>query len=202
MRRYDIWSSRECLDIYDIQNDTYIPRQDLYANNFDEVDIEEQEFLQFLREYLDSTLTEAIKQEIAANIQELQKSKKYASFAPKYLRGLELYYCESMSLTKITPILGMTSWNQARRILNPGELLLQVRAITVDRMLENILKLAQEKGLTNIPPEAEYLKTLTKQVESYADKEIFQEATEEIRAGRSRTMNSPYAKAIRRYIQK
>ena len=68
-------------------------------------------------------------------------------------------------------------------------------------MLENIMKLAAQKGLTKIPPEAHYFKTLIEQVELYIDREIFQSATEEIRTARNRTMNSVYAEAIRCYIQ-
>ena len=68
-------------------------------------------------------------------------------------------------------------------------------------MLESILKLAAEKGLTQIPPEANYLITLTQEIESYVDAEIFRQAAEEIRAGKNRTMKSPYAQVIRSYIQ-
>lgn len=201
LRKYDIWNSRESLDIYDVQSNTYIHRQDLAANSFDEVDAEQQEFVQFLREHLDSTLSQTIKQEIETNIQQLQKSRTYAPFAQKYIQGLQLYYCQKMTLKEITPQLGMTSWNQARRILNPGELLSKIRAKTVEQMLESILNLAVKKGLTKIPTEANYIKYLAEQVESYIDKEIFQEAIEEIRAGKNRTMNSAYAEALRCYIQ-
>ena len=51
-------------------------------------------------------------------------------------------------MEEIAPVLEMTSWNQARRILNPGEVLSQVRAKTTELMLEAILKLAAKKGLT------------------------------------------------------
>ncbi|MGF1674460.1 MAG: hypothetical protein ACFCUV_12365, partial [Rivularia sp. (in: cyanobacteria)] len=95
----------------------------------------------------------------------------------------------------------MTSWDQARRILNPGELLSKVRAKTVEQMLESVLKKAAEKGLTKIPPEANYLIALTQQIEYYIDGEIFQEAAEEIRTGKNRNMSSVYAQAIRYYIQ-
>lgn len=200
-RRYDIWSSREYLEIYDTQSNTFAPRRDLPTLYFDEEDILNLEFLQFLQEHLKLTLAEAIKQQIETNIQDLRNSRRYEPFAEKYIRGLELYYCQAMSLKEITPVLEMTSWNQARRILNPGELLLQVRAKTAELMLENILNLAAQKGLTKIPPEANYFKTLIEQVESYIDTEIFQEATEEMRVARNRTMDSAYAEAIRCYIQ-
>jgi len=201
LRKFDIWSSRESLDIYDVESGTYVPRPDLSSSSVDLVTVEEQEFLQFLKEHLDTTLTQTIKQEVEANIDKLQKSKKYAPFAQKYIQGLELYYHQAMSLKEIAPKLGMTSWDQARRILNPGELLSKVRAKTVEQMLESVLKKAAEKGLTKIPPEANYLIALTEQIESYIDGEIFQEAAEEIRTGKNRNMSSVYAQAIRSYIQ-
>ncbi|MCP6761968.1 MAG: hypothetical protein NHB32_25190 [Fischerella sp. CENA71] len=201
LRKYDIWGSRESLDIYDAENDTYISRRDLTADSLNEVDVEQQEFLQFLYKHLYSILTEAIKQEVEANIKKLEKSNKYAPFADKYIQGLQMYYCQAITLKEIVPELGMTSWDQARRVLNPGELLSKVRAKTVEQMLESILKKAAEKGLTKIPPSANYLKTLTEQIESYVDGEIFQEAAEEIRATKNRTMKSVYAEQLRCYLQ-
>ncbi len=201
LRRYDIWSSREAFDIYDAESGSYVIRRDLPSSSLDEGDLEQQEFLVFLQEHLYSTLTEAISQEVEAHIQKLQKSKRYAPFAQKYIQGLQLYYSGGMSLKNIAPELGMTGWDQARRVLNPGELLSKVRANTVNQMLESILKLAAEKGLTEIPPTAGYLSTLIEQIESYADGEIFQQAAEEIRAGKNRRMNSPYAEQLRNYIQ-
>jgi len=201
LRRYDIWSYREPLEIYDAQSDTLIPRSDLPTHSFDEVDIERLEISQFLQEHLQSALTRAIRVEVEAKIQELRNSSRYAPFAPQYLQGLKLYYSESMSLGDIAPILGMRSWNQARRILDPGKLLLQVRAKTEDSMLESILSLAGQRGFTSIPPKASYFKALAEEVESYIDEEIFQEASEEMRAGRNRSMNSPYAQAIVSFLQ-
>ncbi|BAY83939.1 hypothetical protein NIES267_34330 [Calothrix parasitica NIES-267] len=201
LRRYDIWSYREPLEIYDAQSDTLIPRSDLPTDSFDEVDIERLEISQFLQEHLESALTRAIRMEVEAKIQELRNSSRYAPFAPQYLQGLKLYYSESMSLGDIAPILGMRSWNQARRILDPGKLLLQVRAKTEDSMLESILRLAGQRGFTPIPPKASYFKALAEEVESYIDEEIFQEASEEMRAGRNRSMNSPYAQAIVSFLQ-
>lgn len=200
-RRYDIWTYRENLYVYDVQSETSIPRSDLYTDDFNEINIEEQELLQFLREHLDSALAKAIKQQCETNIQRLQKSRNYAPYAQKYIWGLQLYYHDAMTLKQITPILKMTSWNQARRILNPGEVLSGVRAKTTELMLEAILKLAAQKSLTNIPPSEKYFANLIKQVELYIDKEIFQEASEEMRTGTNRKMNSVYAQAICAYIQ-
>ena len=68
-------------------------------------------------------------------------------------------------------------------------------------MLKSILRLAEQRGFTSIPPKASYLKTLAEEVESYIDEEIFNEASEEMMAGRNRSMNSPYAQAIVSYLQ-
>jgi len=201
LREYDVWNSRESLDIYDEESGTYVTRRDLPAVSLDEADVEQKEFLTFLHQLVYTTLSQTIKQQVESNIQKLQKSTKYRPFAAKYIQGLHLYYESAMSLKEITPELGMTSWDQARRILNPGELLSKVRAKTVEQMLESILKKAAEKGLTKIPPEANYLLSLSEQIESYVDGEIFQQAAEEIRAGKNRTMGSAYAKKLRGYIQ-
>ena len=201
LRKYDIWNSRESLDIYDNESGTYVTRRDLPNSSLDETDVEQQEFLQFLHQLVYTTLSEKIKEQVEANIEKLQKSKKYRSFAAKYIQGLHLYYNLAMSLKEITPELGMTSWDQTRRILNPGELLTKDRIKTVEQMLDIILKKAAQKGLTKIPPEVNYLLSLTEQIESYVDREIFQQAAEEIRAGKNRTMSSSYAKQLRSFIQ-
>jgi hypothetical protein len=201
IRKYDIWASRESLDIYDAESGQYQPRRDLPTDSIDEEDVEQQEFLEFLQRQLHTVLNEVIQQQVEANIKKLQKSSKYAPFADKYIRGLELYYSQAMSLKEIMPLLGMTSWDQTRRILNPGDLLTSVRAQTVEQMLESILKKAQEKGLTKIPPEANYLRALNEQIESYVDEQVFIAAAEEIRAGKNRTMDSLYAQQLRSYIE-
>jgi hypothetical protein len=52
-------------------------------------------------------------------------------------------------------------------------------------------------GLTQLPPEPDYLKMLVEQIEAFADAEIFREAAEEIRAGKNRSMQSFYARSLR-----
>jgi hypothetical protein len=201
LRKYDIWSSRESLDVYDAGSDTYQIRQDLHVDSHDDEDVDQQEFLEFLHQHLHTVLSDIIQQEVTANIKKLKKSSRYKPFADKYIQGLQLYYCQAMSLKAIVPELGMTSWDQARRIMNPGELLGKVRTKTVEQMLEAILKKAAEKGLTKIPPEVNYLTMLTEQIEAYVDGEVFQAATEEIRSGNNRQMDSVYAQKLRDYMQ-
>ena len=200
LKQYDVWSCREPLEIYDPDTKNEVIRQDLPHDSRDELDVEKQEILEFLDQQLKLALTQAIEQEIHACMTKLEKSKNYAIFAQKFIPGLQLYYCQAMSLKEIVPLLGMTSWDQARRILNPGEILNNVRARTIEQVLDNTIAKAQEKELTQIPPDPEYLKTLAEQIEAFADAEIFKEAAEEIRAGKNREMNSLYAEHLRVYF--
>ena len=94
----------------------------------------------------------------------------------------------------------MSSWDQARRILNPGNLLNQVRALTLDMLLEKLMKLAQDKGIIDKSPTPDYLSSLSEQLELFVDKEIFNQAAAEIRSGKNRNFNSPYAQKLKQYL--
>lgn len=202
LRQYDIWSYREPLEIQDTESNEYVTRSDLPTSSIDETEIEQQEFLEFLQEQLQLILTQAIENEIQSMIANLEKSKRYAPFAKKLIPGLQLYYGQSLSLKEIAPHLKMTSWDQARRILNPGELLSKVRSATLQNLLDVVLKKAEQQGLTQNPPEPDYLRSIMEQIEAYIDTEVFQSAVEEIRAGKNRSMNSVYAKQILSYLAK
>ncbi|MEG3843743.1 hypothetical protein [Microcoleus sp. herbarium14] len=200
LKQYDVWSSREPLEIRDPDTGKDVLRPDLPHASTDQLNVEQQEILEFLHQQLKSALIQSIEQEISACIAKLEKSKSYAIFAQKFMPGLQLYYCQGMSLKEIVPLLEMSSWDQARRVLDPGKLINNVRARTVEKVLDSTMALAQEKGLTQIPPEPEYLKTLIEQIEAFADVEFFKEAAEEIKAGKNREMNSLYARQLRVYF--
>jgi hypothetical protein len=87
-------------------------------------------------------------------------------------------------------------------VLNPGELLAKIRALTVQQILDKMLEKAQDMGLTKIPAAPDYLKNLSEQIEAFADAEIFQQAAEEIKAGKNRSMSSLYAQQLRVYFEK
>jgi hypothetical protein len=200
LRQYDIWSYREPLEIQDSETGGYAFRSDLPHASICEVDVEERELLEYLHDQLKLTVNQVIEQEIRNCIARLKKSKKYAPFADKFVTGMQLYYSDKKSLQEITHILKMSSWDQARRILNPSELVAKVREQTTLKLLDSILKLAQQKGLTQIPPEPDYLKILAEQIEIFADDEVFQAAAEEIRAGKNRSLNSPYAQMLKQIL--
>lgn len=201
LRQHDIWSCRTSLEVQNDENGNYELRHDLPAHPSNEIDGEEQEFLQFLHDQLKIVLTSTIAQGIQTQIAQLQKSKRYAPFAEFFIHGLQLYYCKGLSLKDIGPQLGMSSWDQTRRILNPGELLSNVRRLAVQQLLELILEQAQSKGFASMPPEPNYLKTLMEQIEAFVDAEIFEDAVSELKAGKNRLMDSTYAQQLKNYIE-
>jgi hypothetical protein len=203
LRQYDIWSYRESLETYDPETGNYSPRADLpkdFSNEAD--DLEGRELLIFLQESLKVALEGAIAQALETQIDNLTKSKSYAEFAQQFMTGLQLYYGQGMSLAEIAPQLGMSNWDKARRILNPGELLHKTRLLTVQQLLDTILEKAKKMGLTKIPPAPDYLKTVSEQIEAFADEEIFQEAAAEIRAGKNRSLDSLYAQKLLSHLDK
>ena len=201
LRQHDIWSYRTPLEVQNIESGNYELRHDLPTAASDELDVEQQEFLEFLRQQLQIALADAIAQGIAAHRMQLEKSRKYAPFASSFVSGLQRYYCDGRSLREIAPELGMSSWDQARRVLNPGELLTKVRSLTLQQLFDQILKKAQSQGLASASPEPSYLKTLAEQIEAFIDAEIFAEAATEIKAGKNRSMNSAYAQQLKFYFQ-
>ncbi len=200
LRQFDIWQSREPLEVQNLDGG-YELRGDLPSQFNNELDTEEQEFLEFLHQQLSLALVQALEQATQAQLAHLKKSKKYAPFASCLIPGLRLYYCEGLSLRDIAPQLGMSSWDQTRRILNPGELLSKVRLLTVQQLLQPILVKAQAQGLASMPPDPSYLKTLVEQIEAFVDAEIFAEAVSEIKAGKNRVMDSVYAQQLKRYVE-
>ena len=200
LRQYDIWSHRVPLEVQDPDTGRETMRSDLPSYHADEADMEQQELLMFFHQQLNLALNTGIAQELHNRVAALERSKKYAPLAAQLIPGLQLYYEQGLSLKEIAPILSMSSWDQARRVLNPGDLLSKVRALTVQQVLDRVLEQAQQKGFAQTPPEPNYLRTLAEQVEAVADQEIFQEAVEEMRAGQNRSFNSVYAQQLRIHL--
>lgn len=176
-------------------------RADLPHKSIKKMELDEQELHDFLEEHLHRKLTDAIAQEIHFKLIKLKKSRRYAPLAHQFIPGLRLYYCQNQSLKEIAPQLGMTSWDQARRILNPGGVLSRVRELCVQTLLDRVLLRADQKGLIELPPELNYLKSLVQQVENFVDQEIFQEATAEIKSRGNRSRNSLYAQKLRLILE-
>ncbi|MBE9008731.1 hypothetical protein IQ250_00685, partial [Pseudanabaenaceae cyanobacterium LEGE 13415] len=197
LKECDVWKSREPLEIYQIDSASYITRSDLPHTAIDEFEIEQQELRAFIYQQLQTALVQAIDQELDARLERLQQSRRYVQLADQLIPGLQLYYGENKSLKEVAPLLGMTSWDQARRVLNPGDLLHQVRTRTLQHLLDLLLQEAQAKGFASSDPHPDYLTELALQIEAFADQEIFQAAVEEIKAGKQRSLKSSYAQQLR-----
>jgi hypothetical protein len=195
LRQYDLWCSREPLELYNPDDSNYTPRGDLTHESYDALELEQQELLAFFEEQLKTALGQAIEKAVGERMSAL-KNSRYAPLATQFVPGLQQYYGQGLPLKEIASQLGMTSWDQARRVLNPGDLLNTVRTLTLQQVLERVLDKANRMGLTPIPPEPDYLQTLIEQIEAFADAEIFREAAEEIRAGKNRSMHSVYAHSL------
>jgi hypothetical protein len=202
LRQYDIWCYREPLELQDLETGDRLIRSDIPLATVSEFDVEQQEFLAFFHEQLQLALEQAIQQELENRIAYLQKSKGYGAFANQLIPGLCLYYRQGIALKEIATLLGMSNWAQARRILNPGELISTIRTLTIRQVLHKTLKKAEAKGLISLPPTPDYLESLVQQIEAVADFEIFQEAFDEIQAGKNRSLKSVYAQALCCYLDK
>ena len=168
--------------------------------NFDLEEAEENEWLEFCREQLIEVFTWAIEQGIRDRVADLQNRRRYAVFASRLIPGLKLFYCQSMSQRQIAEMLEMTNQTQVTRILQPKELLTQVRFLTVNTLLERILERANEFGLIGVSQEPDYLSNLMEQVEVFVDDELFNQAMAEIRSG-TRNRSSQYAEYLCRYLK-
>ncbi|MEB3225960.1 MAG: hypothetical protein VKJ86_09170 [Synechococcus sp.] len=200
LRQYDIWRSRESLETYDADSGDYAPRRDLPHETLDEGNLEQQDLIQFLHSQLAIAFDESLQDSLKQKQQQLAKSKRYQPFADLYLQGLSLYYIQAQSLAEIAPQLGMSSWDQARRILNPGDLLNQVRRQTTETLLAKLLDLARQKGIIVAEPDPNYLSSLCQQLEQFVDQELFTEAAAEIRSGKNRRFDSTYAQKLKHYL--
>jgi hypothetical protein len=201
LRQYDLWACREPLELYHPETQTYTTRLDLPNESLNILEIERQELLVFIESQSARALAQAIAQGIQIRFHTLKKSKNYAPLAEKFLPGLRLYYCEELSLRETVPQLGLINWDRARRLLNPGELLNLVRSLYVQYFLDKMLDRASKMGLTQMPPQPDYLKGLIEQIEAFADAEIFTEAAAEIKTGKNRSLQSLYAQQIRQYLK-
>lgn len=196
LREFDIWQAREPLEVKDIDTGDYRLRTDLPAESVVEEEIEEQEFTEFLRQRADGALNDAISQSLDTRLAKLKKSKRYHPFATAYVPGLLHYYQAGISLKEIGQQLGMNNWDQTRRILNPGELLSQVRLQTQQQLLTLVLEKAQARGLVASPPEPSQLKSLIEGIESFLDDRYFAAAATELKAGKNRSLESDYAQRL------
>lgn len=164
------------------------------------LDSEEEDILDFIRNQFTKALMWGIEQGICDRMAELQRSRNYAAFAANFILWLQLLYCQGMSQSQIAKQIGMTQCKLSR-VLEPTKLLTQVRFRTLDRLINRILERARELGLTEIPPQANYLSNLVQQLEVFVDGEIFAQAVAELNA-RGHNRNSTYARLLCEYLDR
>ena len=70
----DVWSNREPLEIRDPDSGNYTTRMDLPYESIDELDVEQQELVEFLHQQLRIALTQTIQQEIRSRITRIRNS--------------------------------------------------------------------------------------------------------------------------------
>jgi len=196
LRHYDVWRSRESLEDLNPETGEYQTRTDLPSTPIETEDPEASEMVQRLHQQLLEALNTSLKQALTARIAKLKQSKRYTPFADKVVIGLQYYYRDRISLREMPPLLGMSSNDQARRILDPGGLLNQVRSLTIQQLLAQVLAIVENKKLAPWPPSPDYLQQLSEQLEGFADDEIFQAAAADMKAGSHRKLDSAYAQAI------
>lgn len=203
LRQYEIWSHRgspitEPLEVLDPETGNYVSQDVADMSDYsDGTEIETGELREFLDRELLKSLIEAIEQGIGDRVATVQKSRRYAIFANQVIPGLQLLYGQGMSQREIFAKLGMSNQSQVSRILNPNELLSQVRYLTLEKLLTRILNKAQYLGVFYGQPPPEYLKNLIIQVEELIDQKIFNKAAAEMRAGNHQEMKSLYAQQLR-----
>ena len=200
LRKLDTWDS---LEINSPDGDESWERPDLPSSNDNNpLESEEREWIDFLhREFL-SVLTQNIETEIQNWIARLEKSSWYAPFAQKFLPGLELYYCQGMSVSEIVSRLGLKNKDRAKRILNLKGSIDKVKFLTEKKLLDSILVQAQKMGFATIPPAPNYLNNLVRSVENFVKTEFYLEAAAELFDGKKSLRKSLYAEQVCIYLSK
>jgi hypothetical protein len=203
----DLWMRQgrpdaEPLELPDPETGMLTPRRDISSVvTNDPEDSEQQSILDFLREQQAKALQTGIQQGIEDRLAEIQNSRR-RKYTSKFLPGLGLVYEEGLSQREIYMSLGFPNQSASSRVISPKELIYKVRHRTIKNLLNSILLRAQEMGLTEVPPNPDYLSHLMSQVEALLDAEIFEEALQELQnPGKDRCFNSLYAQTLRNYLE-
>ncbi|MBZ8181779.1 hypothetical protein [Oscillatoria salina] len=149
-----------------------------------------------LPQLLEFALSKAIDKAIDKQIFSLGKSRKYVSFADKFIPALRLIYCQSKSQKEVAEQLQFSNQSQLSRVLNLRGILSHVREQTTDIFLSSLLQHSPTKH------SREALDNLTKEVEFFLDEEVFLEAATETQKAKSRIFQSLYAQKLQIYLDK
>jgi len=200
LRNIDTWESLEIQSTD--RNETWDRPEISCFDDNNPLESEEREWIDFLRREFLSVLAQSIETVIESWLAKLEKSSWYASLAGKFLPGLELYYCQGMSVSEIVSELEMTNKDRTKRILNLKGSIDKVKFLTEQKLLDRILIKAQKMGLATNPPEINYLNNLLEYVENFVKTEFYSEATAELFASKKSQKKSLYAEQIALYLKK
>jgi hypothetical protein len=203
LRQYELWSRRgappsELLEVPDSE----VGKAELPDSNVahDLNEVEQQEFLEFLHQQLIAVVDGAIEQVLREHIAALQQ-RRYAPLAPKVIPGLRLIYCEGKSQGETAALLGITNQSKVSRLLNLTGLLNRVRLRTTETLLEVILARVKTLDLAQVSTNPDYLKNLAHHLDDFVEAEVFQGAAAELKAAKTRLMNSVYAQRLQCYLK-
>jgi len=156
--------------------------------------------LEFLHPQLVEVLDTAIAQAVFQRLDKLKRSRRYAEFASRFLEGLRLIYEEGKSQSDVANLLGMSNQSQVSRVFKLSELIGLVRHRVKDGLFKVILK-HFERERDRICADSQAFNNLLQQVEEFVDETVFQDAVREIKVGKSRNMNSLFARELCHFLE-
>lgn len=156
--------------------------------------------LEFLDQHRDRAIIDAIERVLSQRLQKLQKGR-YSKFAPHFLPGLRLIYCENKSQTEVARQLNMNNQSQVSRILKLKQMLQQIR----EQVMEQLLLILSKKTGLNLSQgvsDSNAFDSLIELLSRYLDETVFIEGSKEISTGRKyKKMTSLFAEKMRYYIK-
>jgi len=204
LREREIWRSSgspptEPPEVLDPSTGKSFSREFLDPSSINPIEqMERQKLQEFCEQQLIVCLEQSIEEAICDRITIVKRSRRYGPLAPKVKPGLLLLYCRRISHKEIASELGFNNRNQVGRVLQPTQILNNVRFHTVERLLTNILAKAKDLGLISQSPD--YLKNLMEQLEAFAAERVFREAAVELIVGTNRSPKSLYAHKVCNYL--
>lgn len=163
--------------------------------------VEEEDESNFLldhfREKYHACFTKAVQEVIEARVNYYRNKKKSKDSA--FLQALHLYHCQTVSMGKIAPQIGLKGQPQVSRLLEEKEIRADVARKTVTYLLPILMQVLPEK----LAPaeEQQRRQTLTPLLLEKVNQEIAK-AKKEASVSKNRTMNSTLSRTICQYLDK
>jgi hypothetical protein len=159
---------------------------------------EEMEFLQVYRREFISCLDQAIARVTEERVRELQHQDSQKAQA--FLKALQLFHCDRLSMTQIAPLVNLKAQFQVSRLLNLKAFRSNIQQQLLVRLRDRVIEKA--KFYTS----SERLQSLTQQIEEALDEqitELIQEAAAEAATNtknQNSTTTSLFTQRLCRYL--